>query len=157
ARACRDLAGVRISAMDLQHPQPADLRLQLSTIGSNGEVLKTKTLFDGPNQAKGKTQKEIAAIRIAVDEDNPYSADDLIQSSTCDHFRLTVIDTVQQRMGTLVSWTLGLRTAVYPFAHDVPYYERLFFGGPGAGRNIADYYKEVSRGRFTFTSAGVYG
>src|SRR5262249_18316451 len=95
ARACRDLAGVRISAMDLQHPQPADLRLQLSTIGSNGEVLKTKTLFDGPNQAKGKTQKEIAAIRIAVDEDNPYSADDLIQSSTCDHFRLTVIDTVQ--------------------------------------------------------------
>src|SRR5258708_3223204 len=65
--------------------------------------------------------------------------------------------------GTLVDWTLRRRIAVFPYAHNPDYYQGLIFGTPvfpfrqNMTPNVADYFREISRGKFTFWNAGIIG
>ena len=52
--------------------------------------------------------------------------------------------------------------ARFPFVHDQDYYRRLLFGDghtrdPLRAPNAADYFREVSRDKATYTDAGICG
>ena len=155
---CRQIYGLTVSTSQA-HSRPADLIVTLATVAANGAKLHRTTLFDGPSLASGKTPAEVAAIQLPAKMD----ASALIDSGSCARFRLNVADMVPGATGTLASWTLSGRIAVYPFAHSPDYYRSLLFGtGTAVPRpqpvvHVAGYFNEMSRGAFTFADAGVFG
>jgi M6 family metalloprotease-like protein len=153
--ACGQLYGIRLD-VSLTHQRAADLIVDLSTVSRDGgTILKTKTIFNGLQLASGKSAPETDKITFPT---APFvDLNSLLESNDCARWRLTVSDVALGNIGTLLSWTLSRRVAWFPYTHDRLYYEGLLFGGGGMTPNVVDYYREVSRGKFAFANAGIYG
>jgi len=163
---CQQLVGINVN-IAVNHPRPADLVISLSTVSADGSLIyKTYEIFNGPQTVKDQglsTQdaNNLQLPQMPVDASSSKSAGDrLLLSSDCVRWRLNVSDEVAGNTGTLVGWTLGRRTALFPYVHDPSYYQGLLFGNDGTKvvkPNAVDYFREVSRGNLIFTNAGIYG
>ena len=154
---CAPLFGVKIS-VDINHPRVSDLFVSLEARSADGKsVLQSVLLFDGRRLALTKTDDEITGI-LHGDLD----AGQLFNAGYCGRWRLNVADLASGQTGTLNSWTLKLRTAWFPFTHNMNYYQRMLFGDnsppdPSKKPVVNDYFREVSRNQFSFTFAGAFG
>src|SRR5262249_53730694 len=118
-----------------------------------GTVTKTTMLWNGPLEAMNHPDKEqdgTLSIPATLD------AWELLDAPGCGDWQLSVEDHGQGQTGTLHGWTLNRRLALFSFAHDAAYYERLIFGASNQFPNVRDYFLEVSRGKFAFVNAGIY-
>lgn len=157
----------------------ADLIITLSTISQDGNtILKTREVFNGPSQAAGLSAAAANNITLATNEYydhdlgllpianfllNPTADDGT--SNNCGRWRLTVSDVAKGNVSTWNDWKLFRRVAWYPYVHASnsswlaarQYYADLLFGGKSTRLNLAEYFREVSRGKFTLYNAGIYG
>lgn len=148
---CSQMKSVQLD-LGITHPRLADLYITASMVSSDGSyTYKTVTVFDGPTAGRnGMTQ---AQMQKALAGDLDVSL--LTYASDCSHLRVNVADWAPGSTGTLDSFTVKVRTAWFPFAHDNAYYTNLLFGP--SYPNVNGFYQEESRGNFGFSNAGVYG
>ncbi len=151
--------GIEVTRLALTHPRFVELTITVSALSRDGKtVLKSEVVWDGPAQASGKSASD-ASRKVWLGRLTPNS---LLTVRGCGRWRMTVTDTSPGNVGTLKTWGLTLRTARFPFAHDAAQYRRLLFGDgvendPLVAPNVADYFREVSRDKFTYRDAGIYG
>jgi M6 family metalloprotease-like protein len=143
----------------LDHPRHADLTIVLDAFARGDEEPSESLVFwDGPAAAHGMPASEADRL-VARPDVRPRS---FFTTPGATRWRLTVTDRSPRQVGYFHDWELKFLVARPPFAHDRGYYRRLLFGGGGPrdpfrSPNAADYFREVSRGKFTFREAGVYG
>jgi M6 family metalloprotease-like protein len=148
---CSGMKSIQLD-LGITHPRLADLYISASMVSPDGSsVYKTQTIFDGPtNGRNGMTQAQMQQA-LAGDQDISM----LTYASGCGRLRVNVADWAPGSTGTLNSFTVKVRTAWFPFAHDNAYYTNLIFGPNGP--NVNGFFQEESRGAFQFSNAGVYG
>ncbi len=158
-----DAAGDRIFGLEIglnmNHQRAADLTIALSAVSRDGkEVLKTHVLWDGPAAARGKSVAEVDQLDVRID----WHPNSLLTIRGCQRWRLAIADASPGKVGYFKNWGLTCRIARFPFAHDQDYYRRLLVGDghardPLRAPNVADYFREVSRDKATYTDAGIFG
>jgi M6 family metalloprotease-like protein len=147
--------------LTITHPRVADLTIALSAVSRDGkEILKSQVLWDGPAEARGKSVAE--ADHLAFRPNLRPGALLNVTRRRCRRWRLAVADASPGKVGYLKNWGLTCRMARFPFAHNQVYYRRLLFGDghtrdPLRFPNAADYFREVSRDKVTYTNAGIFG
>jgi M6 family metalloprotease-like protein len=145
--------------LTMNHPRAAEVKIAISAVSPDGKtILKTQVLWDGPAAARGKSVAEADHLECRI-ETHP---NELLSVRGCRRWRFTVTDASPGNVGHLKKWGLGCRIARFPFAHDQESYRRLLFGDgqtrdPLRAPNAADYFREISRGKATYTDAGVFG
>jgi M6 family metalloprotease-like protein len=144
----------------ITHPRHADLKIVVTAYGKNDrtKVLATEVLWDGPSIARGLSIADADKL-----EANPATrVNALLSVPGARRWRLNVSDMSKRSSGQLHEWELKFRVGRVPFAHDQAYYRRLLHGGDGLRDprkvpNVADYYREVSDGKFTISDPGSHG
>jgi M6 family metalloprotease-like protein len=158
-----DVPGIRAFGGDVQvaitHPRHADLKILVRALSRDGDdPLATLVLWDGPASSRGMTRSEADHL-----EANPIvRIDSLLTTPGATRWRLNVTDATEGSSGTLDTWQLKFVVARVPFEHEPSYYRQLLFGDQGSRDpirlpNVVDYFREVSRDKFTFRKAGVHG
>jgi len=143
----------------MSHERWIDVTMTLSGLSDDGKnVLMSEVVWNGPAAARGMPPEAAATIGPI----GPIRPNSLLDIPGCSRWRLTVLDTVPGKTGTLKFWGLTRRLARFQFAHDREGYRHVLFGDakmrdPRNAPNIRDYFLEVSRGRFSYTDAGLFG
>jgi M6 family metalloprotease-like protein len=140
----------KVENLVITHEFPADLIVSMSLLDSGGRLVHSQVVFNGPQLGAGKTIQQKAAITMPSE----FKPDDLRMATTCNTFRLRIVNSGRISDGALMGWTLRTRTSWYSFAHNTDYYRRLLFGDDAPSVN--GYYREVSRGKFLYTDAGQF-